>query len=87
MCHIKKASVGGCRFHEYKKDGLPAAVSEQRLMAGQLQHICRADLILTPLEHQNAARLQDPEALPEPGFQILPPGLPVQLAVLLGQPG
>ena len=36
--HIKKASVGGCRFHKDQEDGLPAAVSEQRFMAGQFQN-------------------------------------------------
>lgn len=35
---IKKASVGGCRFHKDQEDGLPAAVSEQRFMAGQFQN-------------------------------------------------
>lgn len=80
-------SVGGCRFHKDQEDGLPAAVSEQRFMAGQLQHFCRADLILTPFEHQNAARFQNPETLPETGLQILLPSLPVQFSVFLGQPG
>lgn len=56
-------------------------------MTGQPQHFCCADLILAPLEHQNAARFQNPETLPESGLQILPPGLPIQLSVLLGQPG
>ena len=43
-------------------------------------------LLLIPLEHQHAVRLQHPETLPESLAQIITPGQLIQPSVLLRQP-